>query len=293
MRYQEALEIATANLLSLRGHTIDVLTVSRPRDIQGAIELSKIVSKLSPIIGNLLEYAITRHLNEAVTWEENYQWIRQDPGFPDLILNGIPDIQPGIEIKTWFPLSTEITARFRDSQTYFSANQVKVVIICWMLEYILAGQPKIVDIWVGDASEIAKTRDNHYHNPPSYVVMEPEDTRLRTRNLQQTNCHGYKFQGTAEQFNQAMLLVQDWGHQAQQYRPDPEYQKRIRQLTGSFPYRLDTNFAKVDRISLPSLETFKANILNSIHTGRLIQSWIKAIKSRDSSILQQLIDPSV
>jgi len=69
MRYQEALEIATANLLSLRGHTIDVLTVSRPRDIQGAIELSKIVSKLSPIIGNLLEYAITRHLNEAVTWE--------------------------------------------------------------------------------------------------------------------------------------------------------------------------------------------------------------------------------
>ncbi len=293
MHYQEALEIATANLLSLRGHTIDVLTVSRPKDIQGAIELSKIVSKLSPIIGNLLEYAITRHLNEAVTWEENYQWIRQDPGFPDLILNGIPDIQPGIEIKTWFPLSTEITARFRDSQTYFSANQVKVVIICWMLEYILAGQPKIVDIWVGDAIEIAKTRDNHYHNPPSYVVMEPEDTRLRTRNLQQTNCHGYKFQGTTEQFNQAMLLVQDWGHQGQQYCPDPDYQKRIRQLTGRFPYRLDTNFAKIDRISLPSLETFKANILNSIHTGLSIQSWIKAIKSQDSSVLQQLIEPSV
>jgi len=289
MRYQEALEIATANLLSLRGHTIDVLTVSRPKDIQGAIELSKIVSKLSPIIGNLLEYAITRHLNESGTWEENYQWIRQDPGFPDLILNGIPDIQPGIEIKTWFPLSTEITARFRDSQTHFSANQVKVVIVCWMLEYILAGQPKIVDIWVGDAIEIAKTRDNHYHNPPSYVVMEPEDTRLRTRNLQQTNCHGYKFQGTAEQFNQAMLLVQDWGHQGQQYRPDPDYQKRIRQLTGRFPYRLDTNFAKIDRISLPSLESFKANILNSIHTGLSIQSWIKAIKSQDSSVLQQLI----
>jgi len=292
MRYQEALEIATADLLSLRGHTIDVLTVSRPRDVQGAIELSKIVSKLSPIIGNLLEYAITRHLNETGNWQEDYQWIRQDPGFPDLILSGIPDIQPGIEVKTWFPLSTEITARFRDSQTHFSANQVKVVIVCWMLEYVLAGQPKIVDIWVGDALEIAKTRDNHYHNPPSYVVMEPEDTRQRTRNLQQTNCHGYKFQGTEEQFNQAMHLIQDWGYKAQQYRPAPDYQRRIRQLTGSFPYRLDTNFAKMDRINLPSLETFKVNVLNSIYTGHSIQSWIRAINSRDRTVLQQLVDPS-
>lgn len=146
MEYQQALEIATRALLELKGHKIDVITISRPSDLQGAIELSKIVSKLSPIIGNFIEYALIRHLNEIQVWPDGCRWIRQDPGFPDAILSGIPNIVPGIEVKTWFPLSPEITARFRDSQTSFQANQIKVVIVCWMLEEVLAGKPKIIDI---------------------------------------------------------------------------------------------------------------------------------------------------
>jgi hypothetical protein len=292
MNYREALEIATVDILSLRGHTIDVLTVSRPSDLQGAVELSKIVSKLSPIIGNLIEYAITRHLNEARTWSEGCRWIRQDPGFPDAILSGMQGIQPGIEVKTWFPLSTEITARFRDSQTHFQANQIKVAMVCWMLEHVLSGKPKIVDIWVGDALDVAKIRDTHYHNPPYYVVIEPEDTRKRTRNLQQTNCHGQVFQGTDKQLAEALQLVNSWGDEAKKYSPDRNYQMRLRQLTGGFPYRLDTNFAKIDRIGLPSLENFKANLLGSMYAGSTIQSWIRAISSSDPVVLQHLVDPS-
>lgn len=292
MNYREALEIATAALLGLKGQTLDLLTISKPIDLQGAIELAKIASKLSPIIGNLLEYAIARHLNQIQTWPEGCRWLRQDPGFPDTILRGLPDIEPGIEVKTWFSLSTEITARFRDRQSALQANQIKVIMLCWMLEEVLAGQPKIIDIWVGDALQVAEARDTHYHNPPYYVVMEPEDTSKRTRNLQQTNCNGLVFQGKQEQLNQAIALVNSWGSSGQEYSPGREYQMRLRQLTGRFPYRLDTNFAKMDRIGLPSLETFKANLLNSMYAGKTIQSWVKVIKSRDRTALQPLIDPS-
>lgn len=272
MEYRQALEIATDALVGLKGHRIDLLTISRPSDLQGAVELSKIVSKLSPIIGNLIEYAIARHLNEIYTWPDGCQWIRQDPGFPDAILSGMPNIQPGVEVKTWFPLSTEITARFRDSQNHFQANHIKVVMVSWMLEEVLAGQPKIIDIWIGDALDVAKARDTHYHNPPHYIVMEPEDTTSRTRNLQQTNCNGYVFQGTKEQLASAIELVNSWGSNGKEYRPDRDYQIKLRQLLGKFPYRLDTNFAKMDRIGLSSLETFKRNVLSSIYLERTIQS---------------------
>lgn len=161
-----------------------------------------------------------------------------------------------------------------------------------MLEHVLSGKPKIVDIWVGDALDVAKTRDTHYHNPPYYVVIEPEDTRKRTRNLQQTNCHGYVFQGTKKQLAEALQLVNLWGDEAKKYSPSRDYQMRLRQLTGRFPYRLDTNFAKMDRIGLPSLENFKANVIGSMYAGSTIQSWIRAISSGDPVALQPLVDPS-
>ncbi|MCT7978266.1 hypothetical protein [Laspinema olomoucense] len=292
MDYHQALEIATLALLELKGHKIDVITISKPSDLQGAIELSKIVSKLSPIIGNFIEYALIRHLNEIQVWPDGCRWIRQDPGFPDAILSGIPNIVPGIEVKTWFPISTEITARFRDSQTTFQANQIKVVLVCWMLEEVLAGKPKIIDIWIGDALDVAKARDNHYHNPPYYVVMEPEDTSNRTRNLQQTNCNGLVFQGTEMQLAQAIALVNSWGIHSREYRSDRDYQIRLRELTGRFPYRLDTNFAKLDRIGLSSLEIFKTKVLKSLYAGNRIESWIRAIKLSNFTALQALIDPS-
>lgn len=164
--------------------------------------------------------------------------------------------------------------------------------VCWMLEEVLAGQPKIIDIWIGDGLDVAKARDTHYHNPPYYVVMEPEDTSRRTRNLQQTNCNGLVFQGTENQLAQAIALVDSWGTDAKEYQTDRDYQLRLRQLTSRFPYRLDTNFAKMDRIGLSSLEAFKANVVASMYAGNSIQSWIRSIKSGDRTALQPLIDPS-
>jgi hypothetical protein len=57
---QEALEIATEAVLRLKGHILDILTIKKPRDLQTAIDLSKVVSKLSPIVGNTLGSTIVQ-----------------------------------------------------------------------------------------------------------------------------------------------------------------------------------------------------------------------------------------
>lgn len=130
MNNQQALQIASQAVNRLKGHSLDILTVTKPRDIQSAIELSKVVSKLSPIVGNTLESIIAQYLNTLQVWPENSIWTRQDPDFPDVVLTGMSYPRPGLEVKAWFPLATEITARFRDSQTLLQDYTTKVVVIC-------------------------------------------------------------------------------------------------------------------------------------------------------------------
>ena len=45
MDYLEALQIVTRQVLALKGHTVDVITIKRPREIQGALELAKVILK--------------------------------------------------------------------------------------------------------------------------------------------------------------------------------------------------------------------------------------------------------
>ena len=291
MNNQQALQIAAQAVYRLKGHTLDILTVAKPRDIQSAIELSKVVSKLSPLVGNTLESIIVQYLNTVHVWSESSIWTRQDPDFPDVVLTGMPYPRPGLEVKAWFPLATEITARFRDSQTLLQDYNTKVVVICWLLEFVIAGKPKIVDVFICDAIDFARARDTHYHNPPHYIVLEPEDTRLRTRNLQQKNCNGYAFQGSASQLQEAQAIVQSWGNNGAIYQTNAGYQAHLRELTTRFPYRLDTNFAKIDRIALQSLEIFKRSVLQTTYIDRTVQGWIDAINHSDPQALARFIEP--
>ena len=69
-------------------------------------------------------------LNDQPEYQELGEWQRQDPGFPDMIFVG-PTVtpSPGFEIKAWFPLATEITARFKDSQNHFV--KIRRTSACW------------------------------------------------------------------------------------------------------------------------------------------------------------------
>jgi hypothetical protein len=274
-------------ILELKGQTLDVLEITKPPDIQYARHLATVISKLSPLVGNMIEFSIVSRLNE-LDWMSQGQWIRQDPGFPDTLFDGIVEPKPGIEIKTWFPLATEITARFRDSILHFEEDRTDVALVAWLPEYLLYGKPKILDVWIDTAKSLAIARDTHYHNPPDYLVIEPGDTTTRTANLQQTNTNGYKFQGTLEELAQAEEEVKKWGTIGKIYSPDPQYQKLIRELLGRYSYRLDTNFAKIDRIQHASLEEFKRQMLSQEIYGYTILEWGRYMLKTDMGLTQLL-----
>lgn len=289
MNTQKILSVASKALIELGKQNIDVLTIHKPKDLDYAKHLTKVVSKLSPLVGNMLEYSLVTYLNSIDYFKEYGKWVRQDPGFPDTLFVGSIDPKPGIEIKTWFPLATEITARFKDSQSHFSKNQTNVAMIAWLPEHIFYGKPKIIDVFVDSAVSLSLARDLHYHNPPDYLVFEPEDTRSRTINLQQTNTNGFKFQGTKDQLMKAEKVVAKWGKNAKAFSYNLEYQQRLKTLLGMFPYRLDTNFAKMDRIRHSGLEEFKVKVLKTEIANATIQEWSRVIASEDEVKLNEFL----
>lgn len=281
MNTEEVIELASKHLAKLPGSVFDLLTLSKPVSIEAAINLTKIVSKLSPLVGNMIEFNIVEFLNEHNDLKGLGVWERQDPGFPDTIFNGSVSPTPGFEVKAWFPLATEITARFKDSQNHFLENQTYVAMLAWLPEFIIYGKPKIIDILITSGASVAKARDEHYHNPPNYVVLEPENTSARTQNLQQTNTNGYKFQNEKGCIVEATTFVDAWGGHGKNYNTSPEYQEQLRTLLRKFDYRLDTNFAKMDRIRHEDIEAFKTRVHQTVYKGLTVGEW-NALLSRGS-----------
>lgn len=261
MNTQDVIKLSSHHLAALSGHTFDVLDVSKPVTANAAVNLAKVISKLSPLLGNLIEFNTVEFLNKQEEFAEFGIWQRQDPGFTDTIFVGKVQPTPGLEIKAWFPLATEITARFKDSQNHFQFDQTHVAMLAWLPEKIIYGKPRILDVCVVSGLSVALARDTHYHNPPDYLVIEAEDTTQRAANLQQTNTSGYKFQGSNTEFLEAQKIVESWGS-GKIYKPTREYQSLLRELLTHHKYRLDTNFAKMDRIRHPGIEEFKKRVYN-------------------------------
>jgi hypothetical protein len=65
------------------------------------------------------------------------------------------------------------------------------------------------------------------------------------------------------------------------YRVEPhtsEAQALALELMNSYRYRLDTNFAKIERIDNQDIERFKAHMLATIHEGRTVSSWTRLLR---------------
>ena len=270
---------------------MDILEISKPKSTQSACQLAKVISKLSPLLGNMIEYTVIDILNE-LNWDTHGKWIRQDPGFPDALFSGNVTPAPGIEIKAWFPFATEITARFKDSVLHFADNQINVALIAWLPENIIFGKPVIVNSLICSAFSVAAARDSHYHNPPHYLVVEPEDTSLRTCNLQQTNTNGYVFQGDPNEFQKIKEELDSWDD-GYTYRTDSNYQRKIKSLIGKYSYRLDTNFAKIDRIGHSDIEKFKLQVLQTVYKGKTIKEWAKLLSKADENELEKELLPLI
>ncbi|HDY8071543.1 TPA: hypothetical protein RQK93_003787 [Vibrio vulnificus] len=286
MDTKSILEIASERLLEMPGHVFNILSVEKPESLDMAMNLSRIVSKLSPLVGNLIEFNTVEFLNKDEAFNGKGEWKRQDPGFPDTIFESDIYPTPGFEVKAWFPLATEITGRFKDSQSHFLEDQTYVTLIAWLPENIIYGKPKVLDILVVSGMSVAKARDLHYHNPPDYLVLEPQDTKDRTRNLQQTNTSGYKIQLPSnpklreETIRAAEAMVESWGGGAKVYSTSPEYQQMLKTLQNSFIYRLDTNFAKMGRIVHEEINAFERRVYNMEYKGKTIGEWNRLLNGK-------------
>ena len=287
--YINILSFARQRLIALDNHLIDVINIARPTSLAYAKNLAKVISKLSSLLGNMIEFSMVDLLNEY-DWSGKGKWIRQDPGFPDALFQSkvvIPN--PGIEVKAWFPFATEITARFRNSVTIFKDNNIDMALIAWLPENVIWGKPKIIDVLVVSGKSVAEARDSHYHKPPDYIIFEPENTSERSANLQQTNTNGYKLQQDQCSLTEATAVVETWGKRGRFYSPNPEYQHLLRTLYGNFVYRLDTNYAKIDRIEHKDIEAFKVHVFNTFFHGRTIRQWSKILSSKDDEILESAL----
>ena len=289
MTHTDILAKAQEALTDLDNHLIDVVDIKKPTSISYAKQLAKVISKLSPLLGNMIEFSTVDLLNEH-DWNNYGEWIRQDPGFPDaLFKSDIIMPNPGIEIKAWFPFATEITARFKDSVTMFSQDNIDVALIAWLPEHVIWGKPQIIDVLVVSGRSVAEARDRHDHRPPEYLVFEPEDTTERTANLQQTNTNGYKLQTDKCNIADAVQVVESWGPNCKTYSPAPEYQQLLRSLYGQFVYRLDTNYAKIDRIEHDGIEEFKARVLDTQFNGKTIRQWSNILASKNDEVLENAL----
>lgn len=270
------LDNAESMLVEHRNSLIREISISKPDNVEEAIFFAKIISKLSPIIGNIVEYATVRHLNSCGHCMQGY-WKRQDPDFPDAtFVSDAFSIHPGIEVKAWFPFATEITARFRESSERVKDENIDIALVVWLPEHILWGHPKIIDYAFFPAHTVAKARDAHYFNPPGYLVQEPHDTSKRTRNLQQSNTEGFKLQETINR--KIKIKTKQLELLGTSYSTDVVFQNKIKELLNFANYRSDSNFSKIDRIQHAEIEDFKSRLHLLHESGQTIKEWKDFLK---------------
>ncbi|WP_223269870.1 hypothetical protein [Nostoc sp. 'Peltigera membranacea cyanobiont' 213] len=64
MNTQDVIRLASQYLDNLSGHIFDVLDISKPVTVDAALNLAKVISKLSPLLGNLIEFNTVEFLNK-------------------------------------------------------------------------------------------------------------------------------------------------------------------------------------------------------------------------------------
>lgn len=274
----QSLELANHALLELAGEDVDAIEVKSVRTEEAPF-LAKIVSKLSPMVGNLMEQRIVELLDQ--TSIPGYSWHRQDPGFPDAILRTADgaNTDTGFEIKAWYVLSTEITGRFKESQNLLAGKNVNVAIVAWCMSHMIYGKPKILGVLTVSGSELAASRDSHYHQPPDYLIIEPNNTSARTANLQQSNVNGFKLQESDCDPDVLAEVREEYRYKQKHVNPhSPEAQAEAVALQNRLVYRLDTNFAKIDRVGNDDVEVFKRELLASTYLGKSFAQWITLFK---------------
>ncbi len=63
----------------------------------------------------------------------------------------------------------------------------------------------------------------------------------------------------------------------------------MRELLAVFPYRLDTNFAKIDRIMHADIEAFKGRVLAREINGHSVREWSRLLYKGSDEMRRQAL----
>jgi len=83
--------------------------------------------------------------------------------------------------------------------------------------------------------------------------------------------------------------VKSWGKGSKAYKPTPQHQANLRQLLAKFPYRLDTNYAKMDRIQHTAIEAFKERIGRKKLYGMSVNEWTRILTGEDDDAIREAV----
>lgn len=141
---------------------------------------------------------------------------------------------------------------------------------------LFGASPKSLMFLVVSGKSVAEARDAHYHRPPDYLVLNPKIHPIVLLIYNKPIPMVISYKPINVMLNQPRIC-RKWGENALEYSPTPEYQQRLRSLYGQFVYRLDTNYAKIDRIEHKEIEQFKTHVLNTEFHGMTIKQWSNII----------------
>ena len=261
-----ALEKLCEKLKFFIGYKIKEIEIKESSKYDFNSHLNTTISKLSPLISNIIEFDLCHYLNLWNIFDGGY-WERNESSFPDLrfISRQPKNIVQGIEVKAWEVNSTEITCRFRESLLNFKQNNIYVLLFGWRLEEIYKGTPVLLDFWYGQGEKVAYNRDKEYFNPPHNLIIEPYDNNDKNKSLKQTNSIGLIFQGNKEERTEAEKEVDTWLKRHNEkdiiyYKSSLKGQVFLNRLRSKYKYRVDTNFGKMDRFKYDGIDEFKLRI---------------------------------
>ncbi|MGF6349544.1 hypothetical protein [Variovorax sp. W2I14] len=128
---------------------------------------------LNSALGASIEDSVVTSLNRLrEVWDPDgkysvYKFERQAQAFPDVRLvtdaEGLPSPLMGIELKGWFAMAKEGEPTFRYTVTADAcAPQDLLVVFPWVLSDVVAGSPKLLTPFVGEAKYAAQLRNYHW-----------------------------------------------------------------------------------------------------------------------------------
>lgn len=283
------------------GRAIDILTVNKC-DEDAVIEFLKNMSKLSSLISVQIETRALKHIRSTYgdRLPENVGWVINeriggekypDLAFADFDYEPSSDwVWPGVEIKAWCPFATEMSGRMMKGQSIMQTYPDQLLLVAWLPEHLLYGQPKIIGTWIGDGLEMAKSRDNHWHDPPNSLILEPDFSPEREAHKQHTNVDRYLWDDAASKKDDAREMAKELDLLDSSYSYDDDYQRRVRELYSAFDYKKGTNFRKLTRLHHDPLDTFPERIRKNTHIeGKSLHEWNKLLQQGDAEPFKKLL----